>query len=203
MASPLWAHGEVRVDLAGENVAVLTLDAPRRRNAVTPGMAADIAAAADFIETSDDVGAVVVTGTPPAFCAGAALAQLDQADEQVLRQLYAAFLRVRQLPLPTVAAVGGPAVGAGLNLALACDLRVASTSAVFDSRFAKIGLHPGGGVTWLLRSAAGQPTATAMLLFGQKISGAQAAERGLAWTCVDDDEPPASLRACRPSSSAA
>ena len=188
MTSPRWVQGEVTVDLTEDHVAVLTLDAPGRRNALTPKMVGDILATVDYIESADGVGAVVVTGTPPAFCAGAALGQLDHADQQVLRQIYSAFLRVHQLSLPTVAAVGGPAVGAGLNLAFACDLRVASPSGIFDSRFAKIGLHPGGGVTWLLRNAVGQSTATAILLFDQKIGGVEAAERGLAWTCVDDDK---------------
>ncbi|WP_214104115.1 enoyl-CoA hydratase-related protein [Acrocarpospora catenulata] len=182
--------GEVRVRVA-DRVATLILAAPGRRNALTPGFVDDIVAAVDHAETRADVGALVVAAEGAAFCAGADLGELDGADEKVLRRIYAAFLRVRATPLPTVAAVAGPAVGAGLNLALACDLRVAGRSALFDARFAAIGLHPGGGVSWLLREAAGPAAATAMLLFDQRVDGATAARIGLAWACVEDDEVPA------------
>jgi enoyl-CoA hydratase len=90
--------------------------------------------------------------------------------------------------LPTVAAVNGPAVGAGMNLALACDVRLAATSAKFDARFLKIGLHPGGGHTWMLERAVGPQAAAAIVLFGESISGPRAVEIGLAWSCHADDE---------------
>jgi enoyl-CoA hydratase len=88
--------------------------------------------------------------------------------------------------LPTVAAVNGPAVGAGLNLALACDIRVASPAGRFDCRFARIGLHPGGGHTRLLTEAVGSQAAAAMVLAGESPNGERAAAIGLAWACVDD-----------------
>jgi enoyl-CoA hydratase len=88
--------------------------------------------------------------------------------------------------LPTVAAVNGPAVGAGLNLALACDIRVASPAARFDCRFARIGLHPGGGHTRLLTEAVGPQAAAAMVLAGESPNGERATAIGLAWACVDD-----------------
>ncbi|GAA1002934.1 enoyl-CoA hydratase [Acrocarpospora pleiomorpha] len=179
--------GEVRIGVA-DRVATLTLAAPERRNALTPGFVDDIVAAVGHAESRDDVGALVVAAEGAAFCAGADLGELDGADESVLRRIYAAFLRVRATPLPTVAAVAGPAVGAGLNLALACDLRIAGRSAVFDARFAAIGLHPGGGVSWLLREAAGPSAAAAMLLFDQRVDGTTAARIGLAWACFDDDQ---------------
>jgi enoyl-CoA hydratase len=82
--------------------------------------------------------------------------------------------------------VNGPAVGAGLNLALACDIRVASPAARFDCRFARIGLHPGGGHTRLLTEAVGPQAAAAMVLAGESPDGERAAAIGLAWTCVDE-----------------
>lgn len=178
--------GEVAIGISVDRVAVVTIDAPERRNALTPSLVSEIVAAFDALESREDVGAVVVTGAGPAFCAGADLGELDSANETVLRAIYESFLRVRASRLPTVAAVGGPAVGAGLNLAMACDLRVAGRSAIFDSRFAKIGLHPGGGASWLLRAVGGQDVATAMLLFDERIDGPTAERVGLVWRCVED-----------------
>jgi enoyl-CoA hydratase len=101
-----------------------------------------------------------------------------------LPSIYEGFLRVHRCTLPTVAAVNGPAVGAGLNLALACDIRVASPLARFDCRFARIGLHPGGGHTRLLTEAVGPQAAAAMVLAGESPDGERATEIGLAWRCV-------------------
>jgi enoyl-CoA hydratase len=169
-------------------VATVTLNEPERRNAISYDLADKIRETFDALETDERVGAVLVTGAPPAFCAGAVLGNLAKADERSLRRVYGAFLKVRDSSLPTVAAVNGPAVGAGLNLALACDLRICGTSALFDARFLDIGLHPGGGVTWMLQRQLGEAAATAMLLFGQCIDGPTAARIGLAWSCVDDGE---------------
>jgi len=182
----------LHVDRRGR-VAVLTLDEPERRNALTPELVTGIVTAMDQIDADPDVGAIVVTGAPPAFCSGAdvgALAAMAAGTEEPadVRDVYAGFLRVLQSPLPTVAAVNGPAVGAGCNLALACDVRLAGTSAVFDARFPRIGIHPGGGHTWLLDRAAGPQTTAAMDLFGARLDGPRAAAVGLAWECVPDDE---------------
>jgi enoyl-CoA hydratase len=141
------------------------------------------------------VGAVVLTGAPPAFCSGAdtsSLGALSNAetdgDRRGVVSIYEGFLRVLRSSLPTVAAVNGPAVGAGMNLALACDVRIAGASARFDARFLKIGLHPGGGHTWMLERAVGPQAAAAIVLFGQAVDGARAVELGLAWACHSDDE---------------
>src|SRR5690349_13969589 len=109
-------------------------------------------------------------------------------DRGALPSVYEGFLRFYRCMLPTVAAVNGPAVGAGMNLALACDIRVASPAARFDCRFARIGLHPGGGHTRLLTEAVGPQAAAAMVLAGESPDGARAAAIGLAWTCVDDGD---------------
>lgn len=178
---------EVRTDIDG-GVAVVTLDAPARRNALTVGLGDEITAALDAAEADPDVGALVVTGTPPAFCAGADLSHLGASQREGLRRIYEGFLRVARSPLPTVAAVNGPAVGAGANLALACDVILAGRSARFDTRFLQLGLHPGGGHTWMLRRRVGPQAAAALALFGQVVDGTRAAEIGLAWRCVDDDE---------------
>jgi enoyl-CoA hydratase len=100
--------------------------------------------------------------------------------------IYEGFLRLGRSPLPTVAAVNGAAVGAGVNLALVCDVIVAGESARFDTRFLQLGLHPGGGHTWMLQRRVGPQAAAAMVLFGEVLDGPAAARAGLAWSCVPD-----------------
>src|SRR5205807_674729 len=153
-------------------------------------MVAEIVSAFDALEGDGSVGAVVVTGAPPAFCAGADLSHLGQAGQGSegggLRSVYEGFLRVQRSPLPTVAAVNGSAVGAGVNLALACDVRIAGRSAKFDTRFLQLGLHPGGGHTWMMSRVLGAQGAAATVLFGEVLDGRAAEHHGLAWRCVDD-----------------
>ena len=173
-----------------DRVAVLTLDDPDRRNALTPALVQEIVAVVDGFEDDEGVGALVVTGAPPAFCSGADVGALGAMsaggqERDSLPSIYEGFLRLHRCTLPTVAAVNGPAVGAGLNLALVCDVRVASPAARFDCRFARIGLHPGGGHTRLLTEAVGPQAAAAMVLAGESPDGERAAAIGLAWTCVD------------------
>lgn len=171
-----------------DGVATLTLNDPSRRNVVSSALNAAIGEAMDDIEGRDDIGAIVVTGAPPAFCAGADLDDLAACDsEEKLRAIYSGFLRIADTPLPSIAAVNGPAVGAGLNLALACDVILAGASARFDTRFLQIGLHPGGGNTWRLRRITDLQSTMALVLFNEIVDGARAAEIGLAWACVDDD----------------
>lgn len=178
----------LRVDVRpAERVAVVTLDDPERRNALNSQMVGEIVDAFDRLEADDEVGAVVMTGAPPAFCAGADLGNLGAAKREGLLSIYEGFLRIGRSTLPTVAAVNGAAVGAGMNLALVCDLRLAARRAKFDTRFLDLGLHPGGGHTWMLRNAVGPQTAAAMVLFGQVLDGEAAAAAGLVWKCVDDD----------------
>ena len=169
-----------------DGVAVVTLDDPARRNALTGPLVDELTAVLDDLEADERVRAVVVTGAPPAFCAGADLGELGASREAGLRHIYEGFLRVARSPLPTVAAVNGAAVGAGMNLALACDLRLAATSARFDTRFLQLGIHPGGGHTWMLQRLVGPQTAAAMVLFGEVLDGPGAVAAGLAWRCVDD-----------------
>jgi enoyl-CoA hydratase len=171
-----------------EGVATLTLNNPAERNTLTEPMVVEIVAAMDEIESDQSVGAIVVTGAPPAFCAGANLGNLAEADEHSLGAIYEGFLRIARSPLPTLAAVNGAAVGAGMNLALGCDVRLAARRAKFDTRFLQIGLHPGGGHTWMLHRIAGPQTAMAAVVFGEVMDGEEAARVGLAYRCVDDDQ---------------
>ncbi len=175
----------VEID-AERRFATVTLDAPERRNSLTLPMVAELNQAFDDLEGSDEVGAVIVTGAAPAFCAGADLGHLGDSQEQGLRDIYEGFLRVGRSPLPTIAAVNGAAVGAGINLALCCDVRIAARHARFDTRFLQLGLHPGGGHTWMLQRIVGPQTAKAMVVFGEVLDGEAAERAGLVWRCVDD-----------------
>ena len=171
-----------------EGVATLTLNNPAERNTLTAPMVAEIVAAMDRIEADESIGAVVVTGAAPAFCAGANLGNLAEATAESLGVIYEGFLRIARSPLPTIAAVNGAAVGAGMNLALGCDLRIAARRAKFDNRFLQIGLHPGGGHTWMMRRILGPQATFASVIFGEIMDGAEAERVGLVHRCVDDDQ---------------
>ncbi len=176
----------IAVDVDDLGVATLTLDQADRRNSITLPMVEEIVAALDGLEARDDVGAMVVTGAGSAFCAGADLGHLGSSREDGLRAIYEGFLRIARSPLPTVAAVNGAAVGAGMNLALCCDVRLAARRARFDTRFLQLGIHPGGGHTWMLQRIAGPQVARAMVLFGAVIGGDEAERIGLVFRTVDD-----------------
>lgn len=170
-----------------DGIATLTLNNPQERNSMTADMVSEIVAAMNAAESNPDVRVVIITGTPPAFCAGANLGNLAEATRESLLGIYEGFLRVARSPLPTIAAVNGAAVGAGMNLALGCDVRIAAKSAKFDSRFLQLGLHPGGGNTWMQLRIAGMQTTMASVAFGEVLDGEAALRAGLVWKCVEDD----------------
>ncbi|MEA2123670.1 MAG: enoyl-CoA hydratase [Solirubrobacteraceae bacterium] len=182
---------EIRIERDG-GVAILTLAAPARRNALTVAMAEELVGACDALDTDASVGAVIVAAEGKTFCAGGdratlAAAGADPAGEAAwtgMTTIYRSFARVGELAAPTIAAVAGHAVGAGLNLALATDLRVVAEDAVLTSGFIPIGLHPGGGHTALLSRTGGREAAAALALFGERIDGRRAVELGLAWRAV-------------------
>jgi enoyl-CoA hydratase len=170
----------------GDRIAVIRINDPERRNAITPATSASLRSAVRRAEADPDVHVLIVTGAGSAFCAGADRTALKTADEDRLRQMYEGFLAVADCILPTIAAVNGPAVGAGLNLALACDVRIAGPRAVFDPRFLALGIHPGGGATWMLQRAVGPALARTAILFGMKFDADTAVRHGLALTVADD-----------------
>ena len=187
--------GEVRLERE-DGVAVITLDAPERRNALTADMAAELVSACEEADGDASVGAVVVRGEGGFFCAGGDRATLAAAGQdpaapetfEGLGVVYRSFKRVGELEPPTVAAVRGGAVGAGLNLALATDVRIVANDALLVSGFLPIGIHPGGGHGALLGRMGNRETAAALALFGERIDGRRAAELGLAWSALDDGE---------------
>jgi enoyl-CoA hydratase len=185
----------LHVDHGPAGVLTLRLDNPARRNALDLDLAAEIRDGLAAARSDAALRCVVITGVGNSFCSGADLGGLiEQGGGSVLtrRELlgayYRTFLDVRDFPLPTIAAVNGPAIGAGLNLALCCDLRLASPSARFGATFVRIGIHPGGGATYLLSRLVGPARAAEMVLTGEVVEAGRAVEMGLANRLVASDD---------------
>lgn len=178
-----------------DGVAVLTVDSPEVKNGLTPEMGRELAAHCETIDADPEIGAALVLGAGGTFCSGADRRRwkpgVDQASDEVFKEtgaVYGAFRRVGDLAVPSVAAVRGAAVGAGLNLMLATDLRVVADDARILAGFLRIGLHPGGGYFTISGRAAGREATAAMGLFSEEIDGVRAKEIGLAWDSVPDGE---------------
>lgn len=183
-----------KIDLSEESGRwTLLLNDPDRRNCIDDAMVEELGEAVTTVAADPDARTLVIAGAGPAFCAGADLPALFGATDRSvpeirrhLHQVYDSFLRVRRLAIPTIAAVQGPAVGAGLNLAMACDVRLAGPRAAFTASFTRIGLHPGGGCTWFLVDALGPQKALALLLDGGSLDAEAAVREGLALRQADD-----------------
>lgn len=178
------------LDIA-DAVAVLTLNRPDKMNSLTTQMRAEIAHAMRDADSRARV--IVMTGAGRAFCTGQDLGdggdatQLDL--ERTLRDEYTPMLEaIYDCPVPTIAAVNGPAAGAGANLALACDVVIATESAYFLQAFTRIGLLPDAGGTWFLPRQMGLAKAMGAALFADKISAKQADAWGMIWEAVPDAE---------------
>jgi enoyl-CoA hydratase len=177
-----------------EGVAVVTLNAPQRRNALTPAMAGELIAVLDEVDTRPDVGALVMRGVGKSFCAGGDVQTLTDAGRDPaapdayagMGAIYDSFYRLGQVKAPTIAAVRGSAVGAGMNMLLAADLRIVARDVRLICGFLKRGLHPGGGHFVILSRLVGREAAAAMALFGEEVDGERAVQLGLAWETVDD-----------------
>ena len=173
---------------------VIAINRPERRNALTVDVVDSLI---DAVCGAETVGArvVVLTGTPPAFCAGGDLPSLSAlaqegsvvATDAIYRSFHGLVRTLRDSPLPVIAAISGPAFGAGLDLALCCDLRVASTDARFESTWIKAGLVPGMGGAHHLPSLIGGARAAQMLLAARRVDAVTALDWGLVSEVVDGD----------------
>ena len=170
-----------------DNIALITMNNPDKRNMLTIELCKQIVDCVAQAEQDPEVKALIVTGNGRAFCAGGQLKDLTP-NRETLETIYSGFLSIANCTLPTIAAVNGPAVGAGFNMAVGCDVRIVTEQARFEPRFFGLGLHPGGGNTWMLRQLANWNTAAGMLLFSQSLSGTEAVEKGLAWKSVAADQ---------------
>jgi enoyl-CoA hydratase len=186
--------GEVHLERR-DGVAVLTVDAVEVKNGLTPEMGRQLARLCDEVDSDESIGAAVIRGAGGTFCSGADRRRwrpgVDQAEERAYNDtgaVYGAFMRVGSLAVPTIAAVRGAAVGAGLNLMLATDLRVVATDARILAGFLRIGLHPGGGFFTIAGRSAGREATAAMGLFSEEIDGVRAEQIGLAWRAVPDED---------------
>ncbi len=186
--------GEVRLEVDGA-VAVLTVSSPEVRNGLTAEMGRQMMEHCEAIDAELSIGAAVIRGDAGTFCSGADTrtwsGDVDPASDEAFGRtsaVYGAFARVGALQVPTVAAVRGAAVGAGMNLFLAADLRIVAAETRLLAGFLRIGIHPGGGFFTLAGRLAGREATAAMGLFSQEVSGVDAVRLGLAWEAVPDDQ---------------
>ncbi len=191
------ARAAVGLERHGAGVAILTLNEPERRNAMTPALLADFASAVTELREDRAARVLVVTGAGKHFCSGAdfrdaALPRDDLPPGLALharaRETYGAFLGLLDLEIPTLAAVNGAAIGGGFGLALLCDLRVVAENARLGATFAALGFHPGMAITYLLPRLVGLPRAAELLFTGRVIDGMAAARIGLANRAVPAPE---------------
>ena len=169
----------LRLERPSDGVVLLVLDNPDLRNAMSPEMTSSWVTAIDELATDPSVRVVVVTGEGTAFCSGGITSWLAaepdaSVDELRTRMIafYRAWLSIRRLEVPTIAAINGATIGAGLCMALACDIRYATDSAKLGMPFLKLGLHPGMAGTFLLPNAVGAAAARDLLLTGRLVQGA-------------------------------
>lgn len=190
-----WDHIGLEV---AEGTATITLDRPEALNAFAGSMRVDLLEAIENAASTADVRLIVITGAGTAFCAGGDVKFMAQSSIDDVTPLIEQGKRVVRtlaaLPIPTMAAVNGIAVGAGLGLALACDLRVAAQSARLGASFARVGLHPDWGASYSLTRLAGPAVARELVFSGRLVDAAEACTLGLVNEVVPDDELPAAVR---------
>lgn len=171
---------------------VITLNRPERLNALTLEMAEALMEALEAAEKDRGCRALLLTGAGRGFCAGQDLTEIAEASAAEIGDLLDAYnpliLKLRGLPIPVVCAVNGVAAGAGANLALACDIVLAAQSASFVQAFAKIGLIPDCGGTWLLPRLIGEARARALSMLAEPVSADTAAAWGMIWRAVADEK---------------
>jgi len=188
-------RAHLRVDRHDDGVVVLTLDNPDQRNAMSDEMTASWVQAVDELAGDRSVRAVVVTGEGSAFCSGGNTSWIASEPDATVDHLrtrmiafYRAWLSIRKLEVPTIAAVNGAAIGAGLCLALACDLRYAAPGAKLGVPFVKLGMHAGMAATYLLPDVVGPAHARDLLLTGRMIGAEEAFRIGLVSSVTPDEE---------------
>ncbi len=198
MAPPTPDAPRVLVDHQPAGVVLVTLDDERRKNVMTPELGDALSAALEGLHEgarSGAVRAVVLTGAGSAFSSGGDLAMLERLrslpfteSHAFMLRFYRRYLSVLDVPVPTIAAVRGPAIGAGLAFALACDLVVFAEDAKLASNFVALGLHPGMGTTYLLPARCGAERARELIFTGRRFDGVEAVRLGLGLEAVADAE---------------
>jgi 2-(1,2-epoxy-1,2-dihydrophenyl)acetyl-CoA isomerase len=186
-------YENIRLDVAG-SVATLALARPDRLNAINAATHPELRDALDRVESDKNVRCLVLTGEGRAFCSGQDLGERNISDSSQLdlgasleKNYNPLVLRLASFPIPTIAAINGPAAGAGANIALACDIILMARSAYIQQAFARIGLVPDAGGTWILPRLVGLKRALAMCLFADRIPAEDCERMGIAWKMFDDD----------------
>ena len=176
------------------NVALLTLNRPETLNAFNRTLVSDLHARLREVFRSDGARALVLTGAGKGFCSGADLTSratdINPKDPgEMMRELYTpAFALLREMKVPTIAAVNGACAGAGVSLALSCDFVLAAESAFFLQAFVNIGLVPDMGSSWLLPHRIGDARARALMMLGERLPAAKAEEWGLIYKCLPAEQ---------------
>jgi enoyl-CoA hydratase/carnithine racemase len=184
----------LRIDRPSDGVALLTLDLPEMMNAMSGEMTASWVAAIADLKQDPTVRCVVVTGAGRAFSSGGNTSWLADSGALSVPELreqmiafYRSWLSIRELEVPTIAAINGAAIGAGLCIALACDIRYAAGGAKMGAPFVKLGLHPGMASTFLFPDVAGEAVARDLLLTGRIIEAHEALQLGLVSRVIEAD----------------
>lgn len=190
---PVLTH--LRLERPAEGVALLVLDQPGLRNAMSEEMTSSWVRAVDHLAGDPSLRAVVVTGEGSAFCSGGNTSWIagepDATPDRLRSRMlpfYRAWLSIRRLEVPTIAAVNGAAVGAGLCLALACDIRYAARGARLGVPFVRLGMHPGMAATYLLPEVVGPAHARDLLLTGRLVDADEALGLGLVSRVLEPDQ---------------
>lgn len=174
-------------------VCEITLNRPEQRNAMAPELLGAFQQVIDSVKRDREIRCVIITGTGASFCSGAdfrssILERGDELPHEASFGIYRPFLTILELGVPVIAAMNGHAIGGGFGLGLVCDMRVANRDARYGANFARLGLHSGMAVSYLLPRIAGVARAAELLFTGRLFSGAQAAEMGIANCAVEAGE---------------
>jgi len=188
----------IRIEIDGE-IGTLTLDRPDAFNAMSPEMIGEMIVAFGWLADRAPLRGLIVTGSGKAFCAGGDVTWFRKGVESEeidlpsdvrrgAEALHQAIIDLRRIPYPVVAAINGPAAGAGFSLALACDMRISSSAAFFAPAYGRIGASPDGGMTYFLPRVVGPSKALEILLEDPNMGAAEAKELGLVREVVEPDE---------------
>lgn len=189
MSTPL-----VLLEKTPTGVVTLALNRPASLNAMTADLGDALIHKIQEVKDDPDVRAVVLTGVGKSFSAGGDLKMIEENGQRsildnrtYMKDFYRRYLTIREIPVPTIAAFNGAAIGAGLCIGLACDIRIAADDAKLALNFVKLGLHPGMGATWLLPRAVGPQAAADLLFTGRTLTASEAKEIGLVYRVYPKD----------------
>lgn len=194
------AYDHITLTTSAEGIVTLTFNRPDTRNSMTPAMGEEVIAAVEEIRANPSARVFILTGAGKSFSSGGDLGMLardsgaaprSEGDPSMAgspRDFYTRYLAIRRLAIPTIAAINGHAIGAGLCIALACDLRVAASDAKMGMTFTKLGIHPGMGATYFLPRLIGTARAAELFFTGRVFDAAEAERLGLVTRVVTRDQ---------------